>query len=52
MNPLLLMLGWRLYEVTLEINGHTREVRMLKVGALTPGDQKVQTIQDFYIAEG
>ena len=52
MNPLLLMFGWRLYEVTLEINGHTREVRMLKVGPLTPGDQKAQTIQDFYIAKG
>ena len=52
MNPLLLMFGWRLYEVTLEINGHTREVRMLKVGALTAGDQNAQTIQDFYIAKG
>ena len=52
MNPLLLMFGWRLYEVTLEISGHTREVRMLKVGTLLPGDQKAQTIQDFYIAKG
>ena len=52
MNPLLLMFGWRLYEVTLEISGNTREVRMLKVGPLLPGDQKAQTIQDFYIAKG
>lgn len=50
MNPLLLMFGWRLYEAKININGQSRDVRILKRGNLTPGDYKVQTIQDFYIA--
>lgn len=49
MNPLLLMFGWRLYEATISINGATREVRIMKQGAVVPGIQKAQTIQDFYI---
>lgn len=50
MNPLLLMFGWRLHEATIMINGNTRVVRILKQGLLSPGVQKAQTIQDFYIA--
>ncbi|WP_017216132.1 hypothetical protein [Pseudoalteromonas sp. NJ631] len=50
MNPLLLMFGWRLYEAKININGEYRDVRMLRKGTLTPGNYKVQTIQDFYIA--
>ena len=50
MNPLLLMFGWRLYEAKININGQSRDVRILKRGNLTPGNYKVQTIQDFYIA--
>ena len=50
MNPLLLMFGWRLYEAKININGQSRDVRILKKGHLTPGNYKVQTIQDFYIA--
>jgi hypothetical protein len=49
MNPLLLILKWRLYEATIEINGVEKDVRMLKKGFLTPGVTHAQTIQDFYI---
>ncbi|MEC4723863.1 hypothetical protein RY831_32675 [Noviherbaspirillum sp. CPCC 100848] len=49
MNPLLLMFKWRLHEATILINGNTREVRILKQGNLTPGPQKGETVQDFYI---
>lgn len=51
MNPLLLMLGWRLYEVKIIINGQKREVRILKIGDLPPGKYKAQTIQNFYLAK-
>jgi hypothetical protein len=50
MNPLLLVLKWRLYEATIEINGVERDVRVLKNGGpLVPGIAHAQTIQDFYI---
>lgn len=49
MNPLLLILGWRLHDASISINGNLRDVRVLKQGALTPGKQRGQTIQDFYI---
>jgi hypothetical protein len=52
MNPLLLILGWRLYEATIVINGEEKEVRVLKPGALAPGSTAAQTIQDFYILKG
>ncbi|WP_323940146.1 hypothetical protein [Aeromonas caviae] len=50
MNPLLLMFGWKLYEAKININGQARDVRILKKGYLAPGNYRVQTIQDFYIA--
>lgn len=50
MNPLLLMFGWKLYEAKIQINGQERDVRVLKKGALTPGNYKFQSIQDFYIS--
>lgn len=50
MNPLLLMLGWKLYEAKIEINGQERDVRVLKKGTLTPGNYKFQSVQDFYIS--
>lgn len=49
MNPLLLILGWRLHEASILINGNERDVRMLKQGVLRAGKQRGQTIQDFYI---
>ena len=49
MNPLLLMFGWRLYDVKLQLGIETREVRLLNYGILLPGKYKAQTIQDFYV---
>lgn len=49
MSPLLLILGWRLYDASISINGTPREVRVLKKGRLAPGRQWGQTIQDFYV---
>lgn len=51
MNPLLLIFGWKLYEASIIINGVSRDVRILKHGPLTPGQQNAQTIQDFYICK-
>jgi hypothetical protein len=51
MNPLLLMFGWKMYEAKIQINGHERDVRVLKKGILTPGNYKFQSIQDFYISK-
>lgn len=52
MNPLLLILGWRLYEATLIINGVEKDVRVLTQGVFSPGVASAQTIQDFYIIKG
>ena len=49
MNPLLLILGWRLHEATIVINSLERDVRVLCRGPLTLGHHKAQTIQDFYV---
>jgi hypothetical protein len=49
MNPLLLMLGWNLYEANITVNNSNRDVRILKRGQLRTGVQRAQTIQDFYI---
>lgn len=52
MNPLLLILGWRLYEATIAINGVEKDVRMLKPGAIQSGLASAQTVQDFYVIKG
>ncbi|WP_238534594.1 hypothetical protein [Alishewanella aestuarii] len=52
MNPLLLILGWRLYEATIQINNVEKDVRVLKAGMLSPGTSTAQTIQEFYIIKG
>ena len=49
MNPLLIVFNWRLYEAEIIINGSNRLVRILKRGALYPGTQSAQTVQDLYI---
>lgn len=49
MNPLLLILGWRLYEATIVINSTEKDIRVIKRGQLSPGTASAQTIQDFYI---
>lgn len=49
MNPILLIMNWRLYEATIEINGVEKEVRLLKRGDPPLGKVPAQTIQDFYV---
>ncbi|WP_447774003.1 hypothetical protein [Variovorax boronicumulans] len=52
MNPLLLILGWCLYEATIVINSEEKDVRVLKRSKLDLGSVSAQTIQDFYIIKG
>lgn len=52
MNPLLLILGWRLYEATIVISGVEKDIRVLKAGQLNPGPTSAQTIQEFYVIKG
>lgn len=52
MNPLLLILGWKLYEATILINGYEKDVRVLTKNLLSPGQASAQTIQDFYLIKG
>lgn len=52
MNPLLLILGWRLYEATIVINNTEKDVRILRRSTLTLGTVSAQTVQDFYIIKG
>ena len=52
MNPLLLILGWRLYDATIIINSVERDVQILKRGNLDLGIVQAQTIQSFYIIKG
>jgi hypothetical protein len=50
MNPLLIIFGWKIYEVKMAI-GQNREVRIsrvLKQGRLLPGKQRAEAVQDFY----
>lgn len=49
MNPLLLVFRWKLYEATIVINGVEKDVRVLKRGDLSTGQQTAQTVQDFYL---
>lgn len=50
MNPLLIIFGWKIYEVKMAI-GQKKEVRItrvLKQGKLLPGKQRAEEVQDFY----
>ncbi|MEC3889255.1 hypothetical protein [Xanthomonas campestris] len=51
MNPLLIVLGWKLYEakVGLGQSGAIRMVRVLKKGPLVPSIQMAEEIQDVYL---
>ncbi|WP_305404628.1 hypothetical protein [Photobacterium leiognathi] len=51
MNPLLLMFGWKIYEATVDFNGHERDVRFLIKGDLSPGEYNIQKVQEFYIGQ-
>ncbi|HBZ1360891.1 TPA: hypothetical protein MJE59_16030 [Klebsiella pneumoniae] len=52
MNPLLIIMGWRLYEATIVISNVEKDVRILAYGELKVGNVTAQTIQDFYIVKG
>lgn len=39
MNPLLLILGWQLYEMNIDTEGHRRSVRALCKAQVSPGDK-------------
>ncbi|VUM33093.1 hypothetical protein [Stenotrophomonas maltophilia] len=51
MNPLLIVLGWKLYEVKVALGqtGVIRMVRVLKRGSLVPSIQMAEEIQDVYL---
>lgn len=51
MNPLLMVLGWKLYEVKMVLGqeGAIRMVRVLKKGKLAPSIQYAEEIQDVYL---
>lgn len=52
MNPILLILGWNLYEVKAEINGHDRIIKLLTKTNPVPGKYLCQEIQGNYICDG
>ncbi len=52
MNPLLIIMKWKIYEATIVINNVEKDVRILTQGELTVGNATAQTIQDFYIVKG
>ena len=52
MNPILLILGWNLYEAEAEINGEKRVIKLLSSGNLIPGEYLCQGIQGSYITKG
>lgn len=51
MNPLLIVLGWQLYEVKMTLGQAkvSRVARVLKRGKLLPGPQRAEKIQDVYL---
>jgi hypothetical protein len=53
MNPILLILGWNLYEAKVTINNkENRTVKLLSKGNLIPGTYKCDVIQGIYITNG
>lgn len=51
MNPLLVVLGWRLYDVKMSVGEkeEVRSVRVLKRGKLLPGPQRAEEVQDVFL---
>lgn len=51
MNPLLIVIGWRLYDVKMSVgqNGQVRSVRVLKQGRLLPGLHRAEEVQDVFV---
>ncbi|MES2840423.1 MAG: hypothetical protein V4794_09105 [Pseudomonadota bacterium] len=52
MNPVLLVLGWNLFEVRVSINGHERNAKILSKKHLRPGRYLCQDIQGSFITNG
>ena len=52
MNPILLILGWNLYEAEAQINGHKRVIKLLSRVVPTPGKYLCQEVQGSYISIG
>jgi len=52
MNPILLILGWNLYEAEAQINGHKRLIKLLSRSNLIPGKYLCQEVQGSYISKG
>ncbi len=52
MNPMLLILGWNLYEAEAQINGHRRVIKLLSKANPTPGKYLCQEVQGSYISMG
>ena len=52
MNPILLVLGWNLYEAEVEINKHKRVVKFLCKNDPVPGTYLCQEVQGNYISTG
>lgn len=52
MNPMLLILGWNLYEAEAKINGHKRVIKLLSRNSPLPGDYLCQEVQGSYISTG
>jgi len=51
MNPLLIVIGWRLYDVKMGVGqkGEIRSVRVLKRGKLLPGLRRAEEVQDVFL---
>ena len=49
MNPILLVMGWNLYEARVEISGRQRIIRVLSKGPLTPGLCRCHEVHGCYI---
>lgn len=52
MNPILLLVGWNLYEAKVRINGHDRIVKLLSRECPVPGKYNCQEVQGSYISDG
>jgi hypothetical protein len=52
MNPILLIFGWSLYEAKIQINSHTRIVKILSKTNLPPGSYHCEEVQGNYITKG
>lgn len=52
MNPILLVMGWNLYEARASMNGHERVIKILSKTSLTPGAYHCQEVQGNYISMG